>query len=475
MKICNCSIKTGRFPDTWKVARVTPIHKKDSGDDISNYRPISILPIASKILEKHVSIHLYEYMTSYNLLHQKQSGFRANHSCETALTLMVDTWLSALNRCNEIGLLLVDLCKAFDLVDHNILIKKLKLYKCSSVALNWFEFYLRNRKQFVVINGTKSNPLNIKSGVPQGSILGPLLFIIFINDISLEKYLSDINLFADDAVESVEHKTKDKIIKKLQECAVSLYRWCLQNKMVLSIEKTKTLFISNREKSVQINTNCNLANVKIGNTVIDEVNSTKLLGVNIDNTLSWTMQVAQVKKCTSYRLFLFRTIRKYLPLETRTKYYDYYVKPLIEYCSSVWGICSKENQTKIIKIQKKAARLILEAPPLTPSKQTFQQLKWLPFNEIVKFKQVSLVYKAVNGNAPQYIQTMFTNIKDNSNYSLRSSANKKLFVSRTHHKSLSYTGVIIWNALPENIKSSKTFTKFKNLYIKKTLEENKYR
>ena len=174
MKICNRSIKTGRFPDTWKVARVTPIHKKDSRDYISNYRPISILPIASKILEKHVSIHLYEYMTPYNLLHQKQSGFRANHSCETALTLMVDTWLSALNRGNEIGLLLVDLCKAFDLVDHNILIKKPKLYKYSSVALNWFESYLRNRKQFVVINGTKSNPLNIKSGVPQGSILGPL-------------------------------------------------------------------------------------------------------------------------------------------------------------------------------------------------------------------------------------------------------------------------------------------------------------
>ena len=115
------------------------------------------------------------------------------------------------------------------------------------------------------------------------------------------------------AVESVEHKTKDKIIEKLQECAVSLDRWCLENKMVglLSIEKTKTLFISNREKSVQINTNCNLANVKMGNTIIDEVNSTKLLGVYVDNNLSWTMQVTQVKKCTSYRLFLFRTIRKY--------------------------------------------------------------------------------------------------------------------------------------------------------------------
>ena len=120
----------------------------------------------------------------------------------------------------------------------------------------------------------------------------------------MEKYLSDIILFADDAVESVEHKTKDEIIKKLQECAVSLDKWCLQNKMVLSIEKTETLFIFNRQKSVQINSNCNLANVKIGNTILDEVNSTKLLGLNVDNTLSWTMKVAQVKKCTSYRLFL---------------------------------------------------------------------------------------------------------------------------------------------------------------------------
>ena len=111
VRICNCSIKTGRFPDTWKVARVTPMHKKDSRDDISNYRPISILPIASKILEKHVSSHLYEYMTSYNLLHQKQSGFRANHSCETAFTLMVNTWLSVLNRGNEIGLLLISWIK----------------------------------------------------------------------------------------------------------------------------------------------------------------------------------------------------------------------------------------------------------------------------------------------------------------------------------------------------------------------------
>ena len=241
--------------------------------------------------------------------------------------------------------------------------------------------------------------------------------------------------------------------------------------MLLSIEKTKTLFICNRHKTVQIKSNCYLENVKISETIIDEVIITKLLGFNVDNTLPWGMQVAQVKKCTSYRSFLLRKIRKYLPLETRIKFYDYYVKPLIEYFSLLWGICSKENQTKIIKIQKKAARLLLEEPPLTTSKHMFQQLKWLLFDEIVKFKQVGLVYEAVNGSAPQYIQTMFTNIKDYSSSSLRSSANQKLL----HHKSFSYTGVITWNALPENIKYAETFTRFKKLYIQKSLEENKYR
>ena len=122
----------GCFQYTWKMARVTPIHKKDSKEDICNYRPISILPITSKILEKHVAIHFYVYMTSHNLLHQKHFGFRANHSCETALTLIVDTWLSALNR---IGLLLIDLCRAFDLLNQDLLIKKLEIYKCNHASL----------------------------------------------------------------------------------------------------------------------------------------------------------------------------------------------------------------------------------------------------------------------------------------------------------------------------------------------------
>ena len=156
------------------------------------------------------------------------------------------------------------------------------------------------------INGTKSDPLKIKSGFPQRSILWPLLFLVFINDISLEEHLGDINLFADDAVTSAENKSKHKIIDKLQNSANSLDRWCISNKMVLNIEKTKTLFISNSQPNSQQKANNHFENVKISNTMIDEVDtcSTKLSGVIVDKTLSWCMQVAQVKKCTSYRLLL---------------------------------------------------------------------------------------------------------------------------------------------------------------------------
>ena len=193
---------------------------------------------------------------------------------------------------------------AFDLVDHDLLIKKPEIYKCNHASLQWLKSYLNNREQLVEINGTKSDPLKIKFGVPQGSILGPLLFLVFINDISLEKHLSVINLFADNAVASAENKSKHEIIDQLQNCANSLDKWCISNKMVLSIEKTKTLFISNSQPNSHQKTNNHFENVKISNTMIDEVDSTKLLGVNVDKTVSWCMHVAQVKKCTSYRLFI---------------------------------------------------------------------------------------------------------------------------------------------------------------------------
>ena len=293
----------------WKHAKVVPLHKKKSQDDVNNYRPISILPIASEISEKHVSVHLYKYLSSHNLLNKRQSGFRTNHSCESALTLMTEEWLSALYTGNEVGLLLVDLCKAIDLVNHDILLEKLKLYKCSEKTQHCFLSYLTDRRQSVKIENTISEPMPVICGVPQGSILGPLLFLIFINDISLEEHLSDICLFADDAVIGKSGRYKNEIKDKLQPCDNSIDTWCRQNQMVLSIEKTNTLFISSKHKSPV--TRILTSSVMIDQNKLEEVENAKLLGVFVDSTLSWKKQIAHVKQCVLNCLLNFHFSVKY--------------------------------------------------------------------------------------------------------------------------------------------------------------------
>ena len=170
--ICNKSISSSCFPDKWKEAKVSPLHKSGPHEDINNYRPISILPVLSKVLERHVSDSLTKYLNENELLHRTQSGFRTNHSCETALNFMTDSWLNAIDQGEMIGVVLVDFKKAFELVDHDILLTKLKLYGIKNETLLWFKSYLSQRQQQVSINNTKSSFRHISCGVPQGSILG---------------------------------------------------------------------------------------------------------------------------------------------------------------------------------------------------------------------------------------------------------------------------------------------------------------
>ena len=198
--IINRSIEYGIFPCIWKNAKVNPIFKSGDKDNVNNYRPISILPTLSKIIEKWIEKNLMLYLDKYTLLHKNQSGFRKNHSTESALILMTDTWLKAINEGKLVGSAMIDFRKAFDLVDHQLLLKKLRIYKFSESTLLWFNSYLNNRTQQVVINNLNSTSGDVVCGVPQGSILGPILFLLFINDLplSLQNLPVSVDLYADD-------------------------------------------------------------------------------------------------------------------------------------------------------------------------------------------------------------------------------------------------------------------------------------
>ena len=196
--ILNGFIQSGTFPTLWKRAKVTPLHKGGSISDPGNYRPVSILPILSKVLERHIHNHLIIYLQDNNLLHGKQSGFRAFHSCQSALTSLLDSWCCNIDKKQIIGVIFLDLRKAFDLVNHTILIEKLRIYGVGDNAFNFFQSYLTNREQCVVMNGYKSDSVPLSVGVPQGSILGPLLFLLYINDMPLHTSNCEVEMFADD-------------------------------------------------------------------------------------------------------------------------------------------------------------------------------------------------------------------------------------------------------------------------------------
>ena len=251
--ICNQSIMNSTFPEKWKECKVTPFHKNGPKDDTNNYRPISVLPVLSKLLEKHVHDSLMFYLSSNNLLHSTQSGFRPNHSCETALLQMTNKCLGAINNNEMVGMVMIDFRKAFDLVDHTLLLKKLKYYKISEETISWFSSYLLKRKQKVFVNNKLSDPEDIICGVPQGSILGPLLFLIFINDLPLNIDNVFTDLYADDTTLYCTGKSQTFIEKQLQAALHELSTWCKQNGMLINTAKTKVMLLTTPQKRILLN------------------------------------------------------------------------------------------------------------------------------------------------------------------------------------------------------------------------------
>ena len=247
-KLLYLSISTNSFRNHWKIAKVTPLHKGGARNDINNYRPISVLPILSKILEKHVASSLSVFLRDNNLLYELQSAFRSGHSTETVLIRLTDQILKNMDDDEVSGLVFIDFRKAFDVIDNELLLKKLSIYGATLSSVAWFKSYLSVRKQFISLGKTTSKQLTVKQGLPQGSILGPVLFLLFVNDMPLHVQKSTMDIYADDTTLSLSSnwKTLPLLNQSLSQDLNEVERWARENKMYLNMQKTKALLVTGK-------------------------------------------------------------------------------------------------------------------------------------------------------------------------------------------------------------------------------------
>ena len=455
--IYQCSF--GRFPNSLKLAKVIPVYKKDDSSLISNYRPISLLPSISKVLEKLVYKRLFKFLINNNLLNPNQFGFIKGYSTDYALLQLYDKITESLSNREHIIGVFMDLSKAFDTLDHKTLIHKLKSYGIRGLALSWFSDYLSNRQQYVVFDYVESQRLNITCGVPQGSILGPLLFIIYINDIVNSSPLLNYIMFADDTNIFYSHKSIDTLNNILNIELTKVSEWFKSNKLSLNISKTNFIHFRNHNSP---RVNCNLF---IDNLTITEKTSTKFLGVTIDSNLRWNEHIRNIHTTVSRNTGILYKLKDILTKKSLFILYNSFILSHIMYCNTVWGNCSSTKINAPLLLQKRALRVITHSKYLDHTDPLFRRLKTLKVHDIHTLQTSIYMYKLTQKQLP----TLFYNtFKLNSNihsYPTRRSndyhlENPKIILAQ---KSIRHHGPDIWNSLPSEIKRSSSLHSFKAL------------
>ena len=444
--VLNLSLKEGVFPKELKIAKVIPLHKGNETNLVSNYRPISLLPIFSKFYEKVMYDRLINFMDFHKLLYELQFGFRKDHSTCAALIMLMDKITHELEQGNYVLGVFLDYSKAFDCINHSILLQKLHHYGIRGSALEWFKSYLAGRKQFVHFNNTKSNHRDVTCGVPQGSILGPVLFLIYINDIvNVSNILFPI-LFADDSNVFYAGKDPNEMINIMNTELEKLSIWLKANKLSLNVKKTHYMFFCPPRKNVSFSNK-----LLIEGESITQVSETKFLGIMVDAKLSWSNHINYISKKISKGIGILNKARKYLPKSCLTTLYYSFVYPYLNYCLEVWGKSPENIMSKILKLQKRAVRIICNKPWREPTRPLFDKLRILPIGKVYTYKIGVLMYKYSHNLLPAIFNNVFNRTTEIHNYNTRQTFHIPLITRSKRQSTVSYTGPIIGNYFSQRI------------------------
>ena len=457
--IFNLPFQTGKIPKFLKIALITPIFKANESNLFENYRPISVLTCFSKLLEKLMYKRFYNYVEKHQILSEHQFGFRSNRSTEHAILELSNKISKAIDKGEYTIGVFLDLSKAFDTVNHGILLKKLQHYGIRGICLQWFTNYLQERTQIVKFKQYRSAEMNVMTGVPQGSILGPLLFLIYINDIENCSNIFSFILYADDTNALYSNSSLNTLVNIIQKEMNKIVEWLNANKLSINTSKTKFIIFKSKNKFLP-----QQITFELNDHIIKQASYVKFLGVIIDQDFTWKNHISLVLKNIIKFTGLIAKLRHFTNKNTLKLAYYALVYPYLTYGNIVWGNTYPTRLQKLLNVQKKIVRLINFKSYMDHSEPSFKYLKILNIYQINDYL-CSLFMFRFNycQNMPDLFDDYFKQNNALHKHNTRNSTKLHMSYNRTNYRTYTifHKGVLIWNVLNEEIKNTKTYYSFK--------------
>jgi hypothetical protein len=467
----NASLSQGILPQSQKRAIISPLIKKVGLDvnDMANFRPVSNLTFASKIVERAVSVQLHEYLQEHKLLPRNQSAYRRHHSTETAMLRVLSDALKAVDTRQVTLLTLLDLSAAFDCVDHDLLFKRLEV-SCGLTrdVLVWFHSYLGDRTQTVTYEGSVSRSRPVVYGVPQGSVLGPLLFVLYtaeIEDITrrhglrLHQYADDCQVYCTVPVADTEIG-----VQRVNTCIAELDEWMSSSRLRLNPSKTQVMWLGSRQQLDKVTTK----DITLLSANIPVVDTARNLGVQFDSRLTMSAQVNSVCRSSYYHLRQLKPVIRSLSSFAKKTLVQAFITSRLDYCNSLLYGIADSLLKKLQSVQNASARLITGARRREHMTPVLRDLHWLPVKQRVVFKVASMMYLIKIGRLPPYLADECHLLADSSRRSLRSAASRTFVVPRTSttlgDRCFEVAGPRVWNSLPTHLRDPDLcYTTFRRL------------
>jgi len=457
-KILNKSIEKDNFPDPMQIGKITPVYKSGKENSRLNkkdYRPVSVLTVFSKIFERYILNQMLEHVNT--ILSDKISAYRKGYSSQHVLLKLTEEWRKHLDRNQIVGAVLMDLSKAFDCIPHDLLIAKLSAYGFDKNTLKFFLSYLKGRKQSVNIKGKLSSFMDVLAGVPQGSILGPVIFNIFINDMQNIFDKCCLNNYADDNTLDTHASTVPELVDSLEKDSQKAINWFKSNHMIANPDKFKAIIITKNGSDTSG------IELKINDDIIHTQKEVMLVGVTLDNKLSLAPHISTICKRAANQLNSIKRLNKHFDAETKKHFVRTYVLSHFNYCPLVWHFCGNGSIHKMEKIQERALRFVF-------NDYTSEYKDMLQRNgeSTLYLKRVRImaqeVYKAINNQSPKYVKELLS--ERNSRYSNRRPLD--LYIPRVNqekfgYKSYTFEAPSVWNSLDLEIRKAENLNDFKKL------------